>query len=268
MKEKGLARAIATVARLRKDCPWDKKQTHESLRAYLLEEAHETLEAIDRKNPQELKEELGDLLLQILLHAEIAAEQGDFTLDELAENLAEKLVRRHPHVFAKSSVSDLSKQWEKIKAEEKNRDSRLDGIPVALPALQKSLKVIEKVSQLGFQWENLAGPWEKVQEELAEFLAEIQKLGELPLITRKSTEEIPAENRSRLEAELGDLLFTLANISYFLRLNPEDALRSMLGRFTKRFQYVEARAKERGVALELLSLVEMDEYWNEAKERL
>lgn len=267
----GLKRAIEAVARLRGEngCPWDKAQTHASLRTYLLEETHEALEAIDQlqtAGPAPLKEELGDVLFQVLFHAQIAAENNDFTLDEVADGLAEKLVRRHPHVFGDAKVSsaeEVAKNWEKAKRAEKPRESALEGIPPTLPALQRSLKVIEKVSKVGFQWENLAGPLGKVREELAEFLGEVEKLADGVATTRETTVE--PELKKKLESELGDLLFTLANVAYFLRLNPEDALRSMLGRFEQRFRHVEKRARESGRALPEMSLAEMDVFWEEAK---
>jgi tetrapyrrole methylase family protein/MazG family protein len=264
----GLERAIAVVKRLRSPtgCPWDRAQTHESLRPYLLEETYEALEALDSGSPENLKEELGDVLLQVLLHAEIASEKNQFTIDELAESLAEKLERRHPHVFGGAKLEtaeDVTRQWEITKQKEKKKDSVLEGIPAALPALQKSLKVIEKVSKVGFQWPSLEGPLGKVHEELAEFLAELEKAGPAAALTRDSA--IEPKLKSKLEAELGDLLFTLANVAYFLHLNPEDALRSMLLRFEQRFRHVEKRAKESGQKLEDLSLEEMDRYWEEAK---
>lgn len=274
MSNHGLDRAVETVKALRAEggCPWDRAQTHESLRPYLLEETYETLEALDGLQKPggdaQLKEELGDVLLQVLLHAQIASERGAFTMDELAGSLADKLVRRHPHVFGGEKLEkaeDVVRQWEKSKQKEKAKDSALDGIPAALPALQQSLKVIEKVSKVGFQWENLDGPLAKVQEELEEFLQEVRVLGPNISVTRDSTQELPPATRAKLESELGDLIFTISNVAYFLHLNPEDALRSMLARFSQRFRHVEKRAKESGRKLEEMSLAEMDEYWNEAK---
>ena len=265
---KGLEHAIQVVAKLRspEGCPWDKEQTHESLRPYLLEETYEVLEALDSGDGRALKEELGDLLLQILLHAQIASERGEFTMDELAGDLAAKLERRHPHVFGGKKLStsaEVAKQWELTKQKEKKKDSVLEGVPAALPALARSLKVIEKVSKVGFQWPNAEGPVEKIHEELSEFLAELEKVG-TPASINRSTVVDPAL-RAKLESELGDLLFTLANISHFLHLNPEDALRSMLARFEKRFRHVEKRAQETGRKLEEMSLEEMDKFWLEAK---
>lgn len=265
---RGLERAVEVVAKLRSPdgCPWDKAQTHESLRPYLLEEAYEVLEALDGGRREDLKEELGDLLLQILLHAQIASEAGAFTMDDLADSLASKLERRHPHVFGGKKLStpeEVTKQWELTKQSEKKKDSALEGIPPALPALARSLKVIEKVSKVGFQWPNAEGPVEKIHEELSEFLAELEKVGTPAAITRETP--VDPALKAKLESELGDLLFTLANISHFLHLNPEDALRSMLARFEKRFRHVEKRAQESGRKLEEMSLEEMDKFWLEAK---
>lgn len=272
----GLERARAVVAKLRgpDGCPWDRAQTHESLRRYLLEETYEVLEALDElaTNPatgsEKLKEELGDLLLQILLHAEIAGETGSFDIDGLANDLASKLVRRHPHVFGGEklgSAEEVVGAWEKTKQKEKPRESTLDGLPPGMPALQQSLKIIERVSKVGFQWPSLEGPLEKCREELGEFLSEVEKLGAPAKFGREEGAALDPKTKLRLEGELGDLFFSLSNIAHFLHLNPEDALRSMLRRFEKRFRHVEARAKADGKKLADMPLDEMDIYWDEAK---
>jgi tetrapyrrole methylase family protein/MazG family protein len=258
-----LAKAIAVVNRLRDPggCPWDRQQTHESLRKFLLEETYEVLEAIDQKDSKALKEELGDLLLQILLHARIAEEQQEFDLEQVADGLAEKMIRRHPHVFGERSLNtpdEVVTAWEKTKSSEKPKESVLDGIPKELPALQKSLKVIEKVSRVGFQWEDLSGPLEKVKEELQEFLAEVEAL-------KAGTPD--KKQLEKAEAELGDLFFTLSNVAYFLKINPEDAMRKMLARFETRFRFVEKEAKLQGKVLEEMTLAEMDQLWNLAKKK-
>lgn len=273
MKIDGIKRAIQAVADLRgpEGCPWDKEQTHESLRTYLLEETHEVLEALDgrvKHGDAPLREELGDLLFQVLLHAQIAEERGAFTLDDIAGDLADKLIRRHPHVFGGErlmTAGEVLGQWEVNKSKEKTKDSRLDGIPPALPALQRSLKVIEKVSQVGFQWPDLKGPLEKVREELGEFEAELEKIGAPEEIKRGLA--IPEDKKRKLEGEMGDLLFCVSNLAFFLNLNPEDSLRSMLGRFEGRFRHVEKRAAEMGKKLDGMSLAEMDELWAEAKKQ-
>lgn len=272
----GLQAAVETVRALRAEngCPWDKAQTHESLRRFLLEESYETLEALDahaaKPNPDTLrhfKEELGDLLLQVLLHAEISRQAGGFDIDELSRDLSDKLIRRHPHVFGGEKLGtpeEVVGAWEKTKQAEKPKLSALDGIPPALPSLQRSLKVIEKVSKVGFQWPDLKGPLDKVREEVAELEAEIAKLGPTD---RDATAKLAPEAKRKLEAELGDLLFTVANVAHFLHLNPEDALRSMLARFEGRFRSVELGAKAKGRKLEEMSLAEMDKLWDEAKKR-
>lgn len=269
-----MERAIETVRALRGEqgCPWDKAQTHESLRRYLLEESYEALEALDshaaKPSPATLahfKEELGDLLLQVLLHSEISHQSGGFDIQELAGDLSDKLIRRHPHVFGSDRIETADEvlgAWEKTKQAEKPKESALDGIPPALPALQRSLKVIEKVSKVGFQWPDLKGPLEKVREEIGELEAELNKLGN---VTRESSEHFTPDTKRKLEAELGDVLFTISNVAHFLRLNPEDSLRSMLARFENRFRSVEQGAKAQGKKLEDMSLAEMDVLWDEAK---
>lgn len=270
MKRKGLDSAISTVSALRgKDgCPWDKKQNHKSLRRHLLEETYEVLEAIDalpsspkKSDMSHFQEELGDLLFQVLLHAQIASETKKFNIEDIAAGLSEKLIRRHPHVFGGKKIKTAKEvliAWEKNKEKEKPKKSVLDGLPKDLPALQKSLKVIEKVSKVGFQWPDLDGPVDKVKEELGEFLTEI----------KKSKKHFTTAQKKRLENELGDLFFSLSNIAYFLEINPEDALRTMLKRFEKRFRFVESKAKSSGKKLEEMTLKEMDIYWNQAKKIL
>lgn len=274
-KRDGLKDAVATVRALRGEggCPWDKAQTHESLRKYLLEETYEVLEALDahaaKPSPSTLahfKEELGDLLLQVLLHSEIASQDQNFGIDDVAGELSDKLIRRHPHVFGPDKLhtpEEVLGAWEKNKSKEKPKDSVLDGVPAALPALQKSLKVIEKVSKVGFQWPDLKGPLEKVSEELGELRAELDQLPQP--VTRESAQSFSPEVRRKLEGELGDLLFTVSNVAHFLHLNPEDSLRSMLARFEGRFRSVEKGAKAQGRKLEEMTLDEMDILWNQAK---
>lgn len=275
-KPSGLERAREVVARLRGEngCPWDREQTHASLRRYLLEETYEVLEALDEiasdpaAGSAKLQDELGDLLLQILLHAEISSQSGGFDIDAVAGGLAEKMIRRHPHVFGGPKVATAEgvvHAWEKIKEQERARESALDGLPPGMPALQKSLKIIERVSKQGFQWPSLAGPLEKAREELGEFLAEVEKLGDPARFGRAEGAALSAEARTRLEGEMGDVLFSISNIAHFLHLNPEDALRSMLSRFERRFRHVETRAREDGKILREMPLDEMDVYWNEAK---
>ncbi|MFA7404112.1 MAG: nucleoside triphosphate pyrophosphohydrolase [Pelobacteraceae bacterium] len=234
-------------------CPWDAEQTHESLTRYLLEETYEVIEAIDEKSPQHLKEELGDLLLQPVFHAAIAEESGDFTINDIITTLCDKLIRRHPHVFGDLEIKDSAQQvesWESIKRLEKGdeRPSALSGVPDHLPALLKAHKISEKASRVGFDWEHADQVFAKVMEELHEF-EEAWAGGDL----------------SRMEDELGDLLFSIANLGRFLSLNPEEALRKTITRFQKRFSYVEAELLLQGVTMQNATLEEMDVLWEKAK---
>ncbi len=208
-----------------------------------------------------LLEELGDLLMQILLHAEMASEQDAFDFYDVASALNNKLIRRHTHVFGEVKASDAEsafQNWEKEKAKEKAKKSEasvLDGVPQALPALQKASRVIEKVTKVGFQWKDLFGPIEKLDEEFAEFKEEL-----------KIMQTSPSEaQRKKIENELGDLFFSLCNVAQFVKISPEDALRSTLQRFHSRFQFVEKKLKELGKTPEQSNLEEMDRFWNEAK---
>ncbi len=234
-------------------CPWDAEQTHESLTRYLLEETYEVIEAIDEKSSQHLKEELGDLLLQPVFHAAIAEESGDFTIDDIINTLCEKLIRRHPHVFGDFEIKDSNQQienWEKIKRLEKGneRPSALSGVPDHLPALMKAHKISEKASRVGFDWEHADQVFAKVMEELHEF-----------------EEAWAGGNPSRMEDELGDLLFAIANLGRFLSLNPEEALRKTITRFQKRFSYVESELLRQGVQMQNATLEDMDTLWEQAK---
>jgi tetrapyrrole methylase family protein/MazG family protein len=234
-------------------CPWDAEQTHESLTRYLIEETYEVIEAIDEKSPQHLKEELGDLLLQPIFHAAIAEESGDFTIDDVISTLCDKLIRRHPHVFGELEIKDSNAQienWEKIKQLEKGdeRPSALSGVPDHLPALMKAHKISEKASRVGFDWEHADQVFAKVMEELHEF-----------------EEAWAGGSPTRMEDELGDLLFAIANLGRFLSLNPEEALRKTVSRFQKRFSYVETELLRLGVPMQNASLEEMDVLWEKAK---
>jgi tetrapyrrole methylase family protein/MazG family protein len=234
-------------------CPWDAEQTHESLTRYLLEETYEVIEAIDEKSPQHLQEELGDLLLQPVFHAAIAEESGSFTINDVISTLCDKLIRRHPHVFGNLEIKTSEQQtenWEKIKKLEKGdeRPSALSGVPTHLPALMKAHKISEKASRVGFDWEHADQVFAKVMEELHEF-----------------EEAWAGGNPSRMEDELGDLLFAIANLGRFLSLNPEEALRKTITRFEKRFRHVETELKTKGVPMQSATLEEMDVLWEEAK---
>jgi tetrapyrrole methylase family protein / MazG family protein len=271
-----LAKLIETVHRLRAPggCPWDRAQTHQTLRPYLIEEAYEVLDVLDRvdgegalKDDQirgALREELGDLLMQVLLHSEMTREAGAFDIYDVATALDEKLIRRHPHVFGDVKVDSAEsafQSWEKQKAKEKASQpeaSILDGLPKGMPALQRAARVLEKVTKVGFQWDDMQGPLGKVDEELAELKAEVLAL-----------EKAPKDDalRARVESELGDLFFTLCNVAFLMKVTPEDALRSTLARFEGRFKHVERRLKEQGKTPEQSNLEEMDRYWEEAKKK-
>ncbi|MRR33497.1 nucleoside triphosphate pyrophosphohydrolase [bacterium] len=251
----GFKRLMELMRRLRgpDGCPWDAEQTHESLKRYLLEETYEVMEAIDAGSPEMLKEELGDLLLQPVFHAVIAEEKGEFSMDEVLRILSEKLIRRHPHVFADLEVNDVDQliaNWERIKKKEKGdeRRSALSGVPSHLPALLRAQKITEKAARVGFDWDHVDPVFAKVLEELKEL--------EETLFTR---------DQERMEAELGDLLFAIVNLGRFLSINPEDALRKTIARFTRRFSHIEDSLHARGKGLQEATLEEMDALWEEAK---
>lgn len=271
-----LAELIQTVHRLRapNGCPWDRAQTHQSLRQYLIEEAYEVLDVLDRIHSTEdlkqeqvkgaFREELGDLLMQVLLHSEMTREEGAFDIYDVASGLNDKLIRRHPHVFGDvkaDSAESAFATWEKQKAKEKSSKpdaSILDGVPKGLPSLQRAARVLEKVTKVGFQWKDMTGPLGKIDEELSEFKAEV-------LAVDRAEDEEKEARRKKLEHEFGDLVFTLCNVAWLMKINPEDALRSTLVRFESRFKHVERRLRSQGKAPEQSSLEEMDKYWDEAK---
>ena len=254
-ENKGFDRLMTIMRKLRAPggCPWDAEQTHESLKRYLLEESYEVIEAIDAGSPEMLKEELGDLMLQPVFHAAIAEERGEFTMDDVLDTINEKLIRRHPHVFGEQVVKSAEEQvanWERIKKVEKGaeRKSALSGVPPELPALMKAQKITEKAARVGFDWEHTDQVFAKVLEELHEF------------------EETLAEgDEARMEAELGDLLFAIVNLGRFLSLDPEEALRKTISRFTTRFSHVEDTLHARGIQMKEATLEEMDKLWEEAK---
>ncbi len=256
-EKNGFSRLVAIMRRLRGPggCPWDAEQSHESLKRYLLEECYEVIEAIDKKEPELLKEELGDLMLQPVFHAVIAEEKGEFSMDAVLDAICEKLVRRHPHVFAGQVVKTADEQvanWERIKKDEhgEGRKSALAGVPPHLPALLKARKITEKAARVGFDWEHVDQVFAKVLEELHEF------------------EETMAEgDETRMEAELGDLLFAIVNLSRFLSLDPEEALRKTIARFSRRFAHIEEALQARGVPMKDATLEDMEKLWQEAKEK-
>jgi len=241
---------IQIVERLRKECPWDKEQTNDSIKAATIEEAYEVVEAIDNKDYDELKKELGDLLLHVVFHTVIAEESNHFKIDDVIESIQEKLIRRHPHVFGDKEVSDAEEvktNWEEIKLSE-GRVNLLDGMPPLLPALQLAHRIQEKVSKVGFDWERKEDVWKKVVEEIEEM----------------HHSELEGTH-DELEGEIGDVIFALVNYARFLRVNPENALRKTNNKFIKRFGYVEAKITESGRKLSESTLKEMDKFWEESK---
>ncbi|MGE5529273.1 MAG: nucleoside triphosphate pyrophosphohydrolase [Patescibacteria group bacterium] len=257
-----MQRLAAVMARLREEggCPWDRAQDHKTLKPYLIEEAYEVLEAIDEDRPDKLREELGDLLLQVVFHARIEEEAGRFDLADVAEEIADKLIRRHPHVFAElrvDGVDGVLANWDKIKRHEYGgeRPSALSGVPEALPALARAEKIQAKAAKVGFDWEDADGPMGKVEEEWREFREE------LAAVKSGGAER----TRARLAEELGDMLFALVNVARFLEIDAEDALRRTTRKFARRFARIEEAAAASGRRLEGMSLAEMDLLWDEAK---
>jgi MazG family protein len=252
---------VTIVKRLRNECPWDREQTHESTRHLLLEETYEVLEAIDEKNYEELKKELGDVLLQVAFNAVIAEGNGEFDLKDVINGINEKLISRHPHVFGNVKVSgtkEVLKNWEHIKLGEGNRRSILEGVPKELPALTRAYRLQEKSSKVGFDWDTSADAFKKVKEELREFKEAAEK--------RKKVKRIEMDNDlSDLEDELGDILFAIVNYARFLNINPENALRKTIRKYIKRFHYIEDTLKKKGKKITESNLEEMDGIWNESK---
>ncbi|MBY0372203.1 nucleoside triphosphate pyrophosphohydrolase [bacterium] len=251
-KTKQTQKLLEIVARLRKECPWDRKQTNRSLVPYLLEEAYETLEAIRARDAKALREELGDLLLQVVLHCEIASETMGFDFEDVARGIGEKMVRRHPHVFAEGKVAlgKHSQQWTELKQKEKPRKSLLQGTPQSMPALQLAQRYGEISSSVGFDWDDADGAWDKLHEELEELRKEFK--------ARK-------RNRKRVADELGDVAFCLANLARHLGINAELAGRDASVKFSKRFAKMEAKARKSGARLAEWSPEEWDQAWRQAK---
>jgi MazG family protein len=238
------------VKKLRVECPWDREQTNESIKAATIEEAYEVIEAIDDQNYNELKKELGDLLLHVIFHSVIASENNHFELADVIDSISEKLIRRHPHVFGNVQVNgaeEVKKNWESIKLTE-GRDSVLDGVPKLLPALQRAHRLQEKAAKVGFDWEKKEDVWKKVIEEIEEMHASEKK-----------------ESRVELENEIGDVFFAMVNYARFLDVNPENALRSTNEKFIRRFNYIEKKVNSVGRKIDETNLQEMDKYWEESK---
>ncbi|MEC1154586.1 bifunctional methyltransferase/pyrophosphohydrolase YabN [Cytobacillus horneckiae] len=247
-------REIIAVLRGPNGCPWDKKQTHESLKKYLIEEAYELIEAIDEDDIDHIIEELGDVLLQVLLHAQIGEDEGFFSIEDIIQGLSEKMIRRHPHVFGgveAENVDEVLQNWQSIKAEEKGEKpaSLLDGIPASYPQLLKAEALQKKAAKVGFDWEEVSSIWDKVREEIKEF-------------------EIETENNNEnMISEFGDILFAFVNIARYYQINPEEALNRTNNKFYHRFLYIEEKVRESGKDISSFSVDQLDAFWNEAKKR-
>jgi XTP/dITP diphosphohydrolase len=246
-------RLLTIMDELRSQCPWDKKQTMETLRPLTIEETYELADAILEQNLDEVKGELGDLILHIVFYAKIGSETNTFDITDVLNGVCEKLIQRHPHIYGDVEVfseEEVKQNWEKIKLKE-GKTSVLQGVPKSLPALVKATRIQEKVAGVGFDWENPHQVFEKVEEELQEFKLEVN-----------------AKNQEAIESEFGDVLFSLINYARFLKINPENALERTNKKFTKRFQYLEEKVKHEKRSLSDMSLAEMDVIWEEAKRQL
>ena len=258
MKNVSFDRLVDVVAMLRSDngCPWDLAQTHESLKADLIEEAYELIEAIDAKVPKKICDELGDLLMQVMLHSQIATDRNEFSVDEVIENLTEKLVRRHPHVFGSVVATDeneVLENWEEIKrGEEENKDrkSSLDGIPHSLPSLQRAEKIQKRASRAGFDWDQTEDVLPKLQEEIDEI-----------------EESIRNDDITEIEMEIGDLLFSVVNLCRFLNVQPEEALRKSTRKFVDRFQRMETALERTNKKFKDYDLSTLDQIWEQVKQQ-
>lgn len=253
-KLEAFGRVLDILDELREKCPWDRKQTNESLRPNTIEEVYELCDALVKADTQNICKELGDVLLHVAFYAKIASEKNEFDIADVCNKLNEKLIFRHPHVFGNTEVqtaSEVSQNWEKIKLKEKDGNkSVLSGVPEALPSLIKAYRIQDKARNVGFDWENRNGAWEKVKEEITEF-----------------QEEIDHMDTDKAEAEFGDILFSLVNTARFHHINPDNALERTNQKFIRRFNYVETQSLQQGRSLQDMSLKEMDTLWNEAKKR-
>ncbi|MCF8301984.1 MAG: nucleoside triphosphate pyrophosphohydrolase [Bacteroidales bacterium] len=248
---KAFKRLLDIMDDLRHQCPWDRKQTLESLRHLTLEEVYELSDAIIEKDMDEIKKELGDIMLHLVFYAKIGEEKGSFDIKDVLDGISDKLILRHPHIYGEVQVKDADEvkdNWEKIKMKE-GRRSALSGVPRSLPPLLKAYRMQEKAQGVGFDWEEPHQVWEKVNEELDELNREVEN----------------KENHEKIEEEFGDLLFAMINYSRFIGVNPEDALEKTNRKFIRRFQHLEKSAKDEGRSLHEMSLKEMDVYWDEAK---
>ena len=256
MPQENLSKAflglVEIMDTLREKCPWDKKQTIQSLRSNTIEELYELVDAIVEEDWQGIKEELGDILLHVLFYAKIGTEQGHFTLQDSIEGISKKLIHRHPHIYGDVKADDeetVKKNWEQLKLQE-GKKSLLEGVPNSLPSMVKAFRIQQKVKQVGFEWENKEQVWDKVEEEIKELQVEIE-----------------AKNQDKMEAEFGDVLFSLVNYARFLNIDPETALERTNKKFKYRFELMESYANENGLELASLSLAEKDAIWNKMKNK-
>lgn len=243
---------IMALLRSKDGCPWDKVQTSESIKPYLIEETYEVIEAIDERDPAKMKEELGDLLLQIVFHSQIAKDRGEFDINDVIDKISDKMVSRHPHVFGDAKFEtpeEVTKQWQDRKREEgKLKDSALEGVPKELPSLLRAHRLQSRAAKVGFDWAKVEDVFGKLDEELKEFKEALEK-----------------KDKKEIEDELGDIFFVLVNISRFVGVNAEEALRKTISKFISRFRYIELKAVEQGRQLPDMTLEEMDALWDEAK---
>ena len=270
---------LMDVLRAPGGCPWDRKQTHESLKPHLLEETYEVLEILDRQDQTKLPEELGDVLLQVLFHSQIASEAGRFTIEDVLEQLADKLIRRHPHVFGNgtavptpANADQVVARWDEIKRTERQAlgrpDSALDGVPPTLPALLRAYQLQVRASRVGFDWTHDAKGFDQVLGKIEEEIQELRAAIRIPASNQTEPDAGAATARqAEIVAEFGDVVFSLVNLARFIKVNPEDALRQASNRFVERFQFIEAQAAASGRTVGDLSLEEMDRLWEEAKKQ-
>ena len=251
-KLKAFDRLLTIMDELRENCPWDKKQTLESLRHLTIEETYELSDAILDNDLDEIKKEIGDIMLHMVFYAKIGSEKGAFDVADVLNAICDKLVHRHPHIYGDVEVKneqEVKENWEKLKLKEKGNNTVLGGVPKSLPAMVKAMRIQEKARGVGFDWDNKDQVWDKVHEELEEF-----------------KEELDQNQHEKAKEEFGDLLFSMVNFSRFVNIDPEEALERTNKKFIKRFNYLESETKKAGKSLDSMSLEEMDKYWNKAKE--
>lgn len=263
-KMEAFGRLLDVMDELREKCPWDKKQTNESLRPNTIEETYELCDALIKNDSINISKELGDVLLHIVFYSKIGEEKGDFDIADVCNKLCDKLIFRHPHVYGDvqaNTANEVLQTWEQIKTKEKDGNKTvLSGVPDALPSLVKAYRIQDKARNVGFDWEERRDVWKKVKEEISEFEAEIETL-----YSQAKTEEAKEAAKQHATEEFGDVMFSLINAARLYKINPDNALEHTNQKFIHRFNYVEAKAKEKGQDLKDLTLEEMDMYWNEAK---